>query len=48
MSIGSGIAIAAMWGAVGAIGWQNPGAAILVAIFAGIATLGVASADTSE
>lgn len=39
MSIGSGMALAAMWLAVGAIGWRNPLAGVFVGFFAVIATL---------
>lgn len=42
MSLGTGIALAAMWAAIGAIGWQSPVIGVVVAAFAMIATLGTA------
>jgi hypothetical protein len=36
--IGRGIAVAAMWGAVAVIGWQDPGYGVGAAFFAMLAT----------
>jgi hypothetical protein len=43
MSIGSGIAVAAMWGAVAVIGSQNALIGFMAAFIAYLGTLGVAS-----
>ena len=40
MTLGTGIAIAAMWGAVAVIGYRAPGAAGFLGLFAVIATIG--------
>lgn len=37
MSIGSGMAVAAMWCAVGAVGWRNPMAGVAVGFLAFLA-----------
>lgn len=38
MSIGSGLAVAAIWAAVGVIGWHDPGAGFATSIFGLIAS----------
>lgn len=45
MTVGSGIAIAAMWLAVAAIGWQTPVAALLPCVFAAIVTAAACAGD---
>lgn len=44
MEIGSGIAIAGIWVAVAVVGYKNPAAGILVALFAVLGTLAVVGA----
>ena len=39
MTIGSGIAVAAMWTAVAIVGLKDPGAATMLGFFACIATM---------
>lgn len=43
MSIGTGIAIVGIWGAVALIGLHSPGAGIVVALFAMMATSEIGS-----
>ena len=45
MTIGSGIAVAAIWFAVGVSAWVGGPIAIVVAYFAALATCGVVSAS---
>lgn len=42
MTIGRGIAVAGIWFAVSAIGWQEPGAGAFTAIVAAAVTLALA------